>query len=81
MPTTFNEMLLFNASVMGFGSNTWLLPAWDAIRVWQAIHAVQQLTALLVAVMETSRVGASCIVESIYSSLAGQVDEHHPESV
>ncbi|CAE7466462.1 unnamed protein product [Symbiodinium pilosum] len=24
VPTTFNEMLLFNASVMGFGSNTWM---------------------------------------------------------
>ena len=24
MPTTFNEMLLFNASVMGYGSSTWM---------------------------------------------------------
>ncbi|CAE7537410.1 unnamed protein product [Symbiodinium natans] len=24
VPTTFNEMLLFNASVMGFGSSTWM---------------------------------------------------------
>jgi hypothetical protein len=24
VPTTFNEMLLFNASVMGYGSSTWM---------------------------------------------------------
>ena len=24
VPTTFNEMLLFNASVMGYGTSTWM---------------------------------------------------------
>lgn len=24
VPTTFNEMLLFNASVMGYGASTWM---------------------------------------------------------
>ncbi|CAJ1404592.1 unnamed protein product [Effrenium voratum] len=34
VPTTFNEMLLFNASVMGFGSSSWMnivLVQWDDI--------------------------------------------------
>ena len=37
VPTTFNEMLLFNASVMGYGSSTWMnivLQQFDDMAAW-----------------------------------------------
>lgn len=42
VPTTFNEMLLFNASVMGYGSSTWMnivLQQFDdmATRLWSQL--------------------------------------------